>query len=84
MTLHDFIEEFGAAKLAKLLEINPSVVSSWKTYFSCPKPETARKIVKLSGGVCNYVDIYEPYFRHNEGKTLANYRDEATQLELKF
>jgi len=82
MILIDFIEDYGEQNLSKVLKINRSAVANWKRYYSAPKPELARKIVKLSGGVVNYVDIYEPYFRHKEGKALKNYREEYTQLSF--
>lgn len=59
MTLKDFIQEYGATKLAKLLVVDDAAVSAWKHLGVLPRPTYMRKIHLLSKGRVSYKTMVE-------------------------
>ena len=53
-----WVNEFGAVKLARALDIDGSTISHWRNG-KCPKVEHIRRITKLSKGKLTYADIID-------------------------
>ena len=63
ITLPQFIDSVGAAKVARLLNISVQTVCFWREFHSCPRPETAKKLIEISLGMLSWQSIYEPYVK---------------------
>lgn len=58
MTLNQWIDELGAAKVAGLLDIKERTVHGWRRKEREPRPEVARQIVALTDGEVSFEGIY--------------------------
>lgn len=63
MTLTDYIDTLGVPRLCKLYGIGRSTAYDWQNLNSVPKPKKAYLIIKKSGGVVSWKNIYEPYVK---------------------
>jgi DNA-binding transcriptional regulator YdaS (Cro superfamily) len=59
MQLNIWIEKTGPKKVAKLLRVDPSSVSQWRTRGVLPRPRIMIKINKLSGGRVTYEEMIQ-------------------------
>lgn len=59
MTLKVWIIKTGPKKVAKMLNVDPSTVSSWKTNGTLPRPKVMVKINKLTKGRVSYREMIE-------------------------
>lgn len=52
-----WVDEYGAAKLARRLGIDRSAVTHWRVGRNCPRPEQMHTIRKLSKGrvTCDHI-----------------------------
>lgn len=59
MTLKNFINNYGASKLAKTLEVEASTVRQWRRERGLPRPALCVKINQLSKGRVTYRELIE-------------------------
>jgi len=66
LELHNYIKELGLDKFSELTGI--STVQAWKyqELKEAPRPRTARLIKKITHGLVDYEDCYEPFFKAKE------------------
>lgn len=76
MTFAQYINEVGINKVAELIGVSTTQVYRYENLSEAPRPELARKIKKLTHGLVDYEDIYEPFFSANE-------KSNDKQLKLK-
>lgn len=67
MKLVEYINEIGVPKFADMVGVSTTQVYRYQSYQEIPKPAYARKIKKITHGLVDYKDIYDPYFEHHEG-----------------
>lgn len=68
MTLHAWIEKTGPKKVAKLLKVNESTVSRWRSYQSLPRPNKLMKIKTLSKNKIKTADVVATFTKRQASK----------------
>lgn len=58
MKLTEYIEAHGYARCAKLFGVSKAAVKAWRYGHRSPRPETANRIVQLTGGEVTLAGIY--------------------------
>ena len=68
ITLPEFINSFGADRLAKCLAVTRQTVWQWQQLNATPKPETTAIIIALSNNLLTWESINHGYLRKKFGK----------------
>lgn len=54
-----WIDELGAARIARALKVTPATVRHWRRWYCDPRADQIRMIKKLSQGRLGYEDIID-------------------------
>ena len=66
MTLTNWIINTGPKKVAKLLNVDPSTVSIWRSRGALPRPAQMVRIYKLTKGRVSYQEMVEGFDNANK------------------
>lgn len=68
MNLSLYISQIGVEKAASLFNVSAVTIYAWRNLESIPAPSKANEIIKITHGLLNWANIYQPYFDSvNEG-----------------
>lgn len=62
MNLSLYITQIGVDKAASLFEVSSVTIYAWRNLESIPAPSKANEIIKITHGLLNWANIYQPYF----------------------
>lgn len=68
MKLDQFIESYGASKLARKIGVSAMSVSYWKAYSFVPSYEKQEILIKLSKNQMSYESIAKDFLKHKASK----------------
>jgi hypothetical protein len=65
ITLKDYVNAIGKAKLAEQLGITEEAIYYWTRYINAPRPHVAFRLIQISNGLLTWEKIYQPFVDNN-------------------
>lgn len=86
MEFQEYIDKIGAAKLSQMLQCTEANVYKWRNLKGIPKPETAYKLIVISGGQLSFDRIFMPYLSQQLKGTKLRIPsfDGKSEMQLEF
>ncbi len=74
MNFIEFLNQTGEVAIASLLGTTRQTVQSWRLRRSCPRPQMAYKLIKLTEHKLNWDDIYNDYCETHQKEHLYEHK----------